>query len=790
MKNLLIAFRSIFKKGRHNIIKILSLAVGLAVGLVLIAKVYFEQSYDDFFPDADRIYQIQEVVEQDGTLKEWGQVSGAIAPGMKAEVPEVEVATRFTMIEYESTFFTTLDKKKYSANFALADSCLFDIFPRRILIGDAKDILSQPMYVMISQEIADKIGGNVVGKTFEIDSRPGRVLTIGGVFETIPENSHLNYDILISMPSIGKFTYDGTNNWVGNDRYKGYVKLLPGVTPESIKTGIRRMQEKNQPMEELKKAGVDLTYNLHQLSELHSGNPDVKLMMVLLSLLAFALIFTAAMNYILVVISSIVNRSKEVAVHKCYGASGKNIHSMVLSETLVHLLISLLLAVFLIFVFRETVESLLDVSLEALFFSKGSLLLGGICVAVFLTTGLIPGYLFTRIPVASAFRNFRENRRLWKLVLLFLQFVFTGFLVTLLVIIGKQYTFMVNDNPGYSYEKLAYCSLAGIDSTARQKMVDEVMRLPEVAKVTTSRQLLLERASGNNISLPGDDRELFNIADLYSVGNGYLDFMEIPVIEGRSFMEDVSVSNEVMVSRSFVKKMELLVGWKDGAVGKSILVSEHSQDDNQIFTICGVYEDFRLGSISDRDDRPTVMFYGNKWNPYLMVKYHELTSDAMRNTQETFKRLLPDKDVLLNSYSMEMVEKYSDSRKFRDAVMIGGLVTLLISLIGLIGYVNDELNRRRSELAIRKVNGATLREILSLFLKGITSTALCALAIGGVIAYMIASKWQDLFTEKIPLSWYIFVGCALSVLLVILSVASLNCWRSANENPVKCLKND
>lgn len=788
MKNLEIAVRSVFKKGRHNGIKILSLGVGLAVGLVLIAKVYFEQSYDDFFPDGDRIYQIQEMVERDGTLAEYGQVSGAIAPGMKEEIPEVEVATRFTSIEDEAVF-TTSDKKKYFANFVLADSCLFDVFPRRILIGNAKEILSRPMYVMVSQEIADKIGGDVVGKTFEVDEAPGRVLTIGGVFETIPENSHLDYDILVSMPSIGKFMWDGTHNWVGNDRYQGYVKLLPGVAPESIKPGIRRMQEKNQPLEEMKKAGVDLSYGLRPLSELHSGDSGVKRMMVLLSLLAFTLIFTATMNYILVVISSIVNRSKEVAVHKCYGATGRNIHSMVLSETLVHLLISLLLAVFLIFVFQGTVESLLDVSLGALFFSEGSLLLVGICVVVFLATGLIPSYLFTRIPVASAFRSFRENRRLWKLILLFLQFVFTGFLVTLLVIIGKQYTFMVNDNPGYSYDKLAYCSLAGVDSTARQKVIDEVMRLPEVAKTSTFSQLLLGGVSGNNISLPGDDRELFNIADLYWVANGYLDLMEIPVVDGRSFTEDVSTSDEVMVSRSFVKKMELLVGWKDGVIGKSILVTEHS-DNNQPFTICGVYEDFRVGSISAQDDRPTVMFYGKKWNPYLMVKYHELTPDAMRNTQDVIKRLLPDKEIVLNAYRVEMVDQYSDSRKFRDAVLIGGIVTLLISLIGLIGYVNDELNRRRSELAIRKVNGATLREILTLFLREITWIALYALAIGGGIAYFTALKWQDQFAEKIPLAWYIFVGCGLSVLLVILSVACMNCWRAANENPVNCLKND
>lgn len=791
MKNIEIAIRSVFKKGRHNGIKIVSLGVGLAVGLVLIAKVYFEQSYDDFFPGGDRIYQIQSLLNRDNELKEWGQVSGGIAPGMKAEIPEVEVATRFTNIGSKATFTMMDNKKKYSGNFVLADSCLFDVFPLPVLIGNVKEVLSRPMYAMVSKEIADKIGGDVVGKTLEMDGAPGRTLTIGGVFSTLPENSHLDYDILVSMPSIGQFTYDGSMNWLGNDRYLGYVKLLPGVTPESIAPGIRQMQEKNQPIEEFKKAGVDITYPLLPLAQLHSGTADVKRMMLLLSLLAFVLIFTAVMNYILVVISSIVNRSKEVAVHKCYGATGGNIHSMVLSETLVHLLISLLLAIFLIFVFRGTVEGLLDVSLGALLLSKGSLLLVGICIVVFFATGLIPGYLYTRIPVAAAFRRYRESRRLWKLALLFMQFIFAGFLVTLLVVIGKQYTFMVNDNPGYAYDKLAYYTMSGVDSTARQKVVDEVMRLPEVAEVSTGSTLLFTGQSGNNIYLPNENRELFNIADLYFVGNGYLDLLEIPVVEGRSFVENVTTSNEVMVSRSFLKKMANYVDWSDGVVGKAICVTEHSNSEGvDAYTICGVYEDFRVGTIHNPDERPTVMFYQRRPSMSLIVKFHTLTPETMRRTEQMIQGLLPGKEVVLNAYQTEMTNLYSDSRNFRDSVMIGGLVTLIISLIGLIGYVNDEINRRRSELAIRKVNGATLKEILVLFLKNIAGLAVCALVAGGIIAYIVATKWQEQFSEKVALSWYIFVGCGLLVLVVILSVACINCWRAANENPVNCLKSE
>lgn len=789
MKNILIALRSLFKKGRHNGIKILSLGAGLAVGLVLIAKVYFEQSYDCFFPDYDRIYYIQSQVERDNELKVWPGVSGAIAPGMKAEVPGVEVATRFTSMGQEEVFITP-DRKKYSGNFILADTSLFDIFPRPVLAGNPKEILARPMYVMVSESIARKMGGDVIGKTFCMDYAPTETLTIGGIFKDLPENSHLDYDVIVSLPSIGHYSWDGTDNWLGNDRYMGYVKLSPGVDVESLAPAIRRMQENNQPLEEVIKTGTDIHYLLYPLAQWHNESESVKRMVLLLSLLAFALLFTAVMNYVLLVISDTVNRSKEIAVHKCYGASEKNIHGIVFSEAIIHVFLAVLLAVGLILLFRGTVQDLVEASVGALFVSKGSFWLFAICLVILLVSGLVPGSLYARIPVASAFRNFRENRRLWKLGLLFMQFIAAGFLVSLLAVIGKQYDYMKNDRPGYAYDKLAYCSLAGVDSTARRKIIEEVSRLPEVKATSSCTTLFFEIQSGNNIYLPGEDREYFNIADQYWVGNGFLDLMEIPVIAGRSFLEEGQAVHEVMVSRSFVDKMSLMAGWNQEAVGKSILVTEHSQGLTEPFTICGVYEDVRLQSISNPDYRPSVMFYNPQPSPILLVKFHQFTPAAKGKVTDTLQKLLPDKNIVVNSWQTEMGNLYRDSRQFLDAVLIGGIITLLISLIGLIGYTNDEINRRRKEIAVRRVNGATFNEVASLFLIDILRIAVPALILGGGAAFYAAGRWQEQFSDKVPLSILLFLGCALAVLGIILAVVLINIYRAANANPVDCLKSE
>ncbi len=791
MGSLKLLLRTFFKKGKYNLIKILSLSVGLALGLVLIAQVYFEQSYNDFFPDKERIYMVMSNYTtpdmEDGIFT---QTSGAVVVGMKAEMPEIEAATRFTWLT--RGYIVTPDKKRYDTRIILADSCLFDIFPQEILIGDVKEVLSRPMYALVSKEIAEKMGGidQAVGQTFYIDSRPGRSLTIGGVFEDIPNNSHLSYNVVVSLNSIDQFMGDGSLNWVGNDRYMSYVKLYPDIKPENLKEGIEKTRNKYLPLNDLKKAGVDINWSLKPLAEIHIGDENTKRMVLIFSILALALIFTAVMNYVLIVISSLVNRSREMAVNKCYGASEKDIYFRMLLETLFDLIISVVFALLIILISRGMILSLLGTTLYDLFTGKSILLLLTVCVIVFFVAALLPGYLYARIPIAVAFRNFSESKRYWKLGLLFIQFIAAGFFITLLVIIGRQYNYMLNDDPGYDYDNIAYSNLSGVDSDLRQKALEEVKRLPNVVEVTTSTQLLFNGASGNNIYLPGDERDLFNIADLEYVGNNYLDFMGIPIIEGRSFIEDTPSSTEVMVSRSFVEKMMNYADWSDGAVGKSIYISYHSKGREILFTICGVYEDFRLGIIGGQDTRPTIMLYSNVPRSGLLIKFHKETPEALTEVSDVLTRLLPDKVVEVYSYSGEMMDLYRDSKNFRNSVMIAGIVTLIICLIGLIGYTNDEMNRRKKETAIRKVNGATILDIERLFLRDISWMALPSITLGCMIAYFVANSWLEKFADKLELTLFVFIGCGLMVLLIILAAVAINCYRAASENPAESVKSE
>ena len=704
----------------------------------------------------------------------------------------MEAATRYTRIGSPDELIMTPEKQFYTATLLLTDTSFFDVFPRPILIGDPKDVLARPNYVMISRSLAEKMGGveSAVGKTFVRDVNRNSVQTIGGVFEDIPENSHLQYDMLGSLAG---YSVQSTTNWVGNDRYVAYVKLLPGTTPESLAPSIRRMQERNQDLEGLKKAGVDLFYTISPLQDIHNNNEDVKDMNAMLLFLATILIVIAVLNYILVVISTLIGRTKEVAVHKCYGASGKDILGMILSESLLHLLLALLLGAFLILVFRGKVEDLLSASLSALFTLPTVTLLAGICLVVFGVTCLVPTWLFLRIPVASAFRSVKESKRYWKLCLLFVQFVATAYLVALLITISRQYDKMITSDPGYAYENLIYCNTTGVGAQERERAIDELRRLPQVDQVGCSTELPFYYASGNNVSLPGEDRELFNIADMYFVSDNYFKIMEIPVVEGKAFQPGEANDDKVMVSRKFVDLMEKTAGWTGSPLDKGVMITEHS-NGTKVFTISGVYEDFRIGSLKGPDTRASVLFYNtpDSYNPakIILIKMHTMSSENLAQINEILAGAMPDKVVEASVYKMDILNQYQDDRDFRDSIMISGLVTLIIALIGLLGYTADETNRRGREIAIRKVNGATAIDILRMISKDISYIAIPALAIGAAIAYVSASGWLEKFAERIHLSAFIFIGAALFVYVIIIGCVLFRAWRTADENPVESLKAD
>ena len=771
------------------LIKVLSLSIGLSVGIVLIAKVFFELSYDSFYKDIDRVYTIRNYYSQHGDEHDYGQVSGAVPVGFMEEVPGIEVGTRTTYVFNGDTYLDE-DGNKLKATLVCADTCFFKVFDRPILAGEPVKALGKWGGVMVSRSFAEKLGGlqECIGKQIANTDMDGLKMTIEGVFDDFPKNGSLDYDILLSMDTYGKRS---TDNWLGNDRYKGYVKLAPGIDPNTLSDAIRKMQEAHQPLEQMEAQGISLRYFLSPFSTMHTSSPRVKTQVILLSIIAALLIIISLLNYILIVISSMVKRSKEVGVRKCYGAEGKHIYWMLTKESLLHMSLSLVIAAIIIFAGRGIVENLLGVPFQTLLVPQSIVAIAAVLLLVLVISIVVPAELYQRIPVLAAIKNHTENSRRWKLSLIGVQVLINVFLVVMMLIIGSQYQKVSNADTGYDYKNLYYFDLFDGDRHAQVRAVETLNRLPEVSGVAASYNLPYAGSNGDNVYLPEDDRELFNIADQYECSEGFYDLMGIEFLEGRAPRD----SSEIVVDEKFVKKIAEFTDWSDGAVGKQVFITGHGGNGMMgkgYFTISGVYKSYLIGNLQDVDERPGALFYGEigsmaHWMPHILFK---VRPDALEKVRGALNEALPDKEINIVSYAEEMRAAYADSKKMRNTMALGVVFSLLIALLGLIGFIKDESLRRSKEMAVRKINGATTRNILSIFAKDIMKLSAVMAVIACAAAFFVAHKWLEQFAEKVSLNPLYFIGGAALTLLIVLSVVVLNCLKIARANPVDSLKNE
>lgn len=780
------------------IIKVLSLGVGMAIAVILIAKVCFELSYDNVYKDIDRIYKIRTGAVMQGEDKDFGQVSGAIAPGFKAEVPGVLEATRFTGIFNSENFIIDDEGSKVAAEHLLADSCFFRIFNRQFLAGEPEKALrSWSGDVAISKTFAEKLGGvgAAVGKQVANEDNPNLKLTVCGVYEDFPKNGSIHADVILSIEAMSQRSL---SNWVGNDRYVAFVKLAEGVDPASLKDAIHEMQKAHQPLEEMEKSGLTLWYFLSPLATEHSSRPEVRNLVFILSIIAALLLLVSIMNYVLVAISDVIRRAREVGVRKCYGAESWDINRILLRETACNLGLSLAVAAALVLAFRGAIESLLGVPVQDLITPLSVWIVICVVVLVFLVSAIIPAQMFTRIPISSAFRGYKESKRRWKISLLAFQFAINAVLVSLVLIVSLQYRKVLNTDPGYEYRNLVYETFPSYDQTKMNAIAGALRSLPEVEAAELTYTLPFEKASGNNVYLPGDDRELFNIADEYGASEGFFDMMGFRLVEGSV----PKGPNDVAVSKSFVTKMAAFADWSDGAVGKIVNISEHDQ-----VTICGVYEDYVIGDVTDMDDRPSVRFCWNRdfyteadkdvdkydWSGLMhtiVIKLSEVTPASMRKVEKTIKEVAPDSDAEVKAYSETLVNMYDSTKQMKRTYELGSLFALLIAVIGLISYVRDENFRRSAEIAVRKVNGAQSSEIVSMLVTDILKVAVFAVIVGDTAAWLVAHYWLQQFAVKIALNPLFFIAADIIVLAIIVSVIVIGSLRIAHTNPVESLKNE
>lgn len=778
---------------RRNITKLLCLSIGMAIGLLLIAKIYFDQSYDTFLKDSDRIYQIRESIVQNGEYKEYGSIPGGVAPGMKRYVPQVEDATRIT--ELISNCVADIDNQGYDiAGVTLADSCFFNVIERKTVMGrNSSEVLAIEDQCMIPMSLAEKIGGDVIGKKLVVKKlSPDYEMTIGGVYEDFPKNSSFDNQIYLSLKTIGKFMEDGTENWMGNDRYSGYVRLANGSTASDCISSMDVMINENVDEEAIKE--FQFKFSIKPLIGLHLLRDGVKTEMWLLSILAILILLSGSINYLLIIVGQISTRSREMAVRKCFGTNNVKIFYRVLSESLVYLLLSIILSLIIIFAFKGLCQELLGYSPE-IFLKTGRVWLVEIIVFIVLLfiTGVIPAWIYCRTPVADAFRVNVKRRKGWKITMLSIEFIAAGFLLCFVVLIERQYKMLSNMDMGFEYENLGYVDLYGIKRSGRTAIISEIEKLGCVENVSTADVDFLYSIPGDNIWTEGRELDQVNVADMYDVNPNYFETLGMKFIQGGTFIETGdSTLNHIVVEEKMIDILNNIFGIEDpNIIGRSIHITGHESIEIP-YTICGVIKNLNKGGYEKEnvDTRVAVFFPSARPKAHLFIKFNNLTTENLQSVQKIFNNLSPDIEKYVRPYKEMVYHMSFNVRRMKKAVLIVGLSIFIIAILGLIGYTIDEVQMRSKEIAIRKITGTSDVLILKLFFYDILKVSIPALLIGALCGYITGDYWLSKFTHQVTMGPLIFLGCIVVIQLIILIVVALNSLGIARSNPVEYLRTE
>ena len=769
MRQIYYSIRTLLRERGTNIIRIISLSLGLTIGILLFSQIAFELSYEHCYPEPERLaiarclttnLSTGETMGDDGNNYDY-TLFDVVASTLAQDMPEeIEFASCVLTGQGMSIYYE--DKLLSDVNYIYADTCFFQTFGIPVLKGNPKDMI-MPGSVFVSEHFARETFGDAdpIGKILKADRQND--FTIRGVYKDMPENTVLTHDFVVSIHRDGG--YQGGYGWKGNDVFYTFLRLRNAADIDKVNDNIQRVIEKYTP------AQYDdwkMNFSVIPLVKYHLISSDVQKRLIIYGFLGFAIFFVAIMNYMLISIATLSRRAKGVGVHKCSGASSGNIFGMFLAETGILVIFSVLLSLLLIVNAHEIIEDLLSVRLSSLFAWETLWVPLLTIVILFLLAGGIPGRLFSRIPVTQVFRRYSDGKTGWKRSLLFIQFTGVSFVLGLLLVTLLQYNHLMSRDMGINVPGLVQAG-TWLPKETVEHVTDELRRQPMVEGVAVATSGVIGQYWTRG--LMGNDGKRIATLNYNSCHYNYPEVMGIKIIEGTTLKKQ----NDLLVNEELVRLMK----WTDGAVDKTV-------NDIQ-GTIVGVFRDIRNNSFYGSQS-PIVLIGDENANHAFDVRLKEPYNENLKRLNEFVENTYPNISLRFILVDQMVKNIYKDVYRFRNSVWITSAFILLIVIMGLIGYVNDETQRRSKEIAIRKVNGAEASHILGLLTRDILYVSVFSILVGTTVSYFAGQAWLDQFAEQIDLNPLLFAATALFVQLLIVICVVLKAWHIANENPVNSIK--
>jgi putative ABC transport system permease protein len=798
-----IAYRNLLKTKWLSLVNIGGLCIGLAAGILILNYVAYERSYDNIHELSDRIYRVESQFYENGELSDdWATASFGYASAMQEHFPEIDDYVRIDISQTEGV--VSYEDLKYREEAIVAtEPSFFSIFSFPLIVGDPKEVLEGPNSVVITQSVASKYFGkdDPIGKALTF-STGQQILEceVTGIMADFPRNSHFHYDFLISWATLPEWKKDF---WYMHETYS-YVLLVPGADPELIEAAFPEMAEQYKTREALRNKkwsivlsplpAIHLSVQKQYEKELKGNAKSLKALI----LAALAILIIAWINYINLSTTRSIERAGEVGIRKVAGATKRELIVQFMTETFVINSLSFALAMLLVTAVSPLFSHMMGKDIpfvllkEAAFWSGISIVF---FAGIFLS-GFYPAFVLSSVQLASTLKGkFIHSRKagMVRKGLVIFQFSFAVVLITGFIILFKQLKYMENQALGIDIESVMAIKYPVRTVNFEEKFVTFMEELKELAGVS--------EATVSN-AVPGMEVAFFlsnykasdlvpqnRLYEMLSVDYNYISTYRLEIVAGRDFSRDFENDiNRIILNEEALKAF----GYSsvEEAIGEKVML----EGDSNPVEIVGVIKNYHQQGLN-KAFTPIILFIHQRisWIRLNFISVKMLNSNTPQLTEEI--NTLWNRFFSNSTYDYFFVKPYYDTqyrgdRRFNLVFGLFTAISILISILGLWTLVLFEALIANKSISVRRVFGASHRNLFLGLSKRFLSLIGISIAIGTAVSFLLMKNWLNQYTFRTDLNWWIFASAGIITLIITCLTIARQTYKAATRNPVNALKTE
>lgn len=806
--HLKIAWRSLKKQPFFTFLNTFGLAIGMAGALLIALYIYDELSYDKMFANAERIHRINADIKFGGDETISAETAAPMAASLKSDFSQIEMVTRIRNMGGMLIRRSDTENNTKELNTAFADASFFKMFGIELLAGDGETALESPNTLVLTRTAAEKHFGinNAVGQELLLDNTD--TYTVTGVIEDLPKNSILkNRTVFMAMSGYE----DAQQNEWGSHNYFTFIKLIPSAHIADIQDQLQGMVGKylipwvqniypGITEEQFRASGNYVNYYTMPLTDIHlysnanielSANGSIQNIYILLFIGIF-LILLASVNFMNLSTAHSLKRAKEVGIRKTLGSDKSGLVKQFLTESALISFISLGLAIVLTLLTIPLFNELAGTEIAIPFTKPVFWIVLLLATAVLsLLAGWYPAFFMSRFRPVKVLKGFGKSSvgggNIRNSLVVF-QFAISVFLIVATIVVFQQINFIQNKELGFSKDQVLIVNDvygAGDKANAFKK---EVENLAQVKKASLSSFLPTPSSRSDYTFFKEGATEQENAVNMqrWLVDYDYVASLDLKLIAGRDFdPQRVNDSTAIIINETAVS----LLGFEPEQVLGTRLSSDLGDEDGTYYTVIGVVENFHFRSLREEISALSLRIGRSTGNMAIKMDTRDITS-TLAAIEGIWTRLVPSQPFAYSFMEDSFNDTYQAEKRLGQIFMIFTVLSIFIACLGLFGLAAFNAEKRKKEIGVRKVLGASVTQITYTLTTDFLKLVGVAILISLPLGWLAMNKWLEDFSYRIQIDWWILALAGLSAVGIAILTVSYQSIKAAIVNPVKSLRTE